>query len=496
MKKCFICVLLMSPFLSALAEPPVHAEWEMVFQDEFNGTEMNWDLWNSDNGPRGRFAIEGRYPDNNVLKDGALHQVVKKLDVPRDNCTWTTAHIWSKEQFKYGYFEARIKMGDYINNAFWMFRDENFGYEPPFFEIDIVEGHTPLTSTHNYHFFYQNEGDPKPLHYLNPCSMTVPSKISTTSLADDFHTYAVEWNEDVLVWYIDGTPIRVHSNMNSHAVADIRLSTIVLKNYVERDQLSLDDVKGNAMVVDWVRGYKKVARKSEPDYGMEVEVYEFPSVEQLPQRVFPDGEKESVYVERFDEVSDGALPGEWIIGKGSPSVKTAGVPSGGTGAALKLSAQEFVYFRLDEPISGFAELDFDLFIPESCTEQSLHVITIGNFIDPVDPVKLGKVYYTGDIGAYVTWKRNYISYYPQNPESWHDWRNFAESQKGSWAEARFTFDIDKNIFDYLSGTGKQEFRGSGGFRRPQKKIYGFAFRHAGKQAPVYVDNIVVKKLGR
>ena len=99
-----------------------------------------------------------------------------------------------------------------------------------------------------------------------------------------------------------------------------------------------------------------------------------------------------------------------MVGKGAPSVKTKGVPSGGTGGALKLNAQEFVYFRLDEPISGFAELDFDLFVPESCTEQSLHVITIGNFIDPTDPVKLEKVYYTGDVGAYVTWKRNYISY--------------------------------------------------------------------------------------
>lgn len=496
LKIFFGSVLLVGPFFFILAEPPVHAEWEMVFQDEFNGTEMNWDLWHSDNGPRGRFAIEGRYPDNNVLKGGCLHQVVKNLDTPIDNCSWTTAHIWSKEQFKYGYFEARIKMGDYINNAFWLFRDKAFGYTPPFFEIDIVEGHTPLTTTQNYHFFSQNEGDKELLHYVSPFAMKVPSSISTTSLANEFHTYAVEWNKDRLVWYIDGVPVRVHNNVNSHVAADIRLSTIILQNYVERDQLSLDDVQGNAMVVDWVRGYKKVAQKSTPDYGMETEVYAFPSIQHLPRRVFPDGEKESVYVERFDQVSDGALPGKWIVGNGAPSVKIKDVPAGGTGRALKLNAQEFAYFRLDEPMSGFVELDFDVFIPESCTEQSLHVISIGDFVDPTDPVQMAKVYYTGDVGVYVSWKRNFISYYPQNPDNWLDWRHFAESQKGSWAGARFTFDIDKNIFDYLSGTGKQEFRGSGGFRRPQRKIHGFAFRHGGSQAPVYVDNIVVKKIGQ
>ena len=53
---------------------PGHAEWELTFAEEFEGEGVDWATWESQAGPRGRDRLEGRWPENNVVRDGLRHR--------------------------------------------------------------------------------------------------------------------------------------------------------------------------------------------------------------------------------------------------------------------------------------------------------------------------------------------------------------------------------------------------------------------------------------
>jgi beta-glucanase (GH16 family) len=95
--------------------------------------------------------------------------------------------------FQYGYVEMRAKIpaGQGFWSAFWMLQAN--GQWP--WEIDILEalGNQPNAAYFNVHYPTPNWDDA-----ANPGGYSGPDFTS------DFHTYAVEWAPDTIVWYIDG----------------------------------------------------------------------------------------------------------------------------------------------------------------------------------------------------------------------------------------------------------------------------------------------------
>lgn len=109
----------------------------------------------------------------------------------------------SKKTFKYGYFEARIKVpeGRGLWPAFWLV--PNDARWPP--EIDIVEivnnGHGDTRVS--YHFLHPGRADKLE---------TVTSKLNEWNgyrpgldYKDDFHIFAVEWTQSTVKHFIDNT---------------------------------------------------------------------------------------------------------------------------------------------------------------------------------------------------------------------------------------------------------------------------------------------------
>ncbi len=115
--------------------------------------------------------------------------------------------IHTAESFvsRYGYFEARMKMprSQGIWPAFWMMptlTDDGRIQWPP--EIDVVEhfSRDPLFTSHTVHY------------RISAGEQTQDGRIIAhpAPLADDFHTYAVNWTPDLIIWYVDGA--EVHRN--------------------------------------------------------------------------------------------------------------------------------------------------------------------------------------------------------------------------------------------------------------------------------------------
>ena len=115
---------------------------------------------------------------------------------------FTSARMTTKGKFnwKYGRFEARIKMptGKGVWPAFWLMPEDSvYGGWASSGEIDIVEeiGDKPNTAYGTIHY-----GDKWPHNTHTGDKFVLPSG----NLSDDFHVYAVEWEEGVIRWYIDG----------------------------------------------------------------------------------------------------------------------------------------------------------------------------------------------------------------------------------------------------------------------------------------------------
>lgn len=464
---------------------PSHAEWELTFEETFEGDSVNWSVWQSQDYIRGGDRLEGRWPENNIVKNGILYQMTKREAPPRDGKDYSTAHIWTRDfTQQYGYFEARIKYGDNLNNAFWLWRPSH-SFPMPNFEIDINEGRTPFLLRLSYHFALRKEGDSRPFNYASTAQWNARNYVKNR-LDEDFNVYGLEWNEDVIVWYFNGKPIRAVNNVQSHAPADIRLSTIIAETHRAAETV------GNAMQVDWVRAYQKVSQISEPQYP-KIEEIEIPDVVRTPRQIQPLVEDRVIFATDFE--LDVQLPDGLVKANGDPLVKS--IPSrydplGRGGKALRLQPGDYVVFFFNEPVTDFFEIELELY--DAGTERELIISTLGNF-DKSDTKALAESYYRGNIGAYIHWYRRFIQYYQEFKIDSPEWRALSLRQPKTWEGHRFVFDMNNNRFDYYSGASRQEFRNAGFFRHSQKKTYGVGFFNYGRQRQdIWIDNLTIRTL--
>ncbi|MET8202821.1 family 16 glycosylhydrolase [Micromonospora taraxaci] len=180
------------------------------WQDEFNspaGTPVDQSKWRFDIGGGGWGNNERQYytsSTSNAVHDGQGNLVITaRRDNPANyqchygRCEYTSARLLSAATFTqtYGRFEARIKIprGQGIWPAFWMLGTG--GGWPDAGEIDIMEniGREPNTVYGTVH----GPG------YSGGGGIT-GSRTVGSPLADGFHTYRVDWEPNVITWYLDG----------------------------------------------------------------------------------------------------------------------------------------------------------------------------------------------------------------------------------------------------------------------------------------------------
>ncbi len=459
----------------ALAEPPDHAEWELTFEEQFEGDALDTEVWESQNSPSGAHRLDGRWPDNNVVRDGVLHQVTRREDPPRGGKDWSSAHIWTREfTQQYGYFEARIRYGRGLNNAFWLYRPSN-RFERPHFEIDINEGHTPSQICMNYHQYVYHEDGWREL------VSTGGKSEANVDLSEDFHTYAVEWDAERIIYYFDGEPLRVLTNHGAQAPMDVRLSTIIHPGTLRRHDIPIEQMDGATMSTDWVRVYRKVRDIREPEGLPEPEAFTIPQMAETKPQVDPEGDWQAILSQDFDRA--GSLPDGWQVGEGEPSVAEMEDRS-----VLHLDPREYVFRMFDEPVAGRLKIEFDCH--NATRGENLLLVTLGQF-DANDPKARRESYYTGDIGPYIHWKGPYLRYYTEED----GWTRIARWTGGKWQRVRVLLDIARGVFDvYRLEEDGPSFVASGPFRHRQQAARGIGIRHRGTGDPVLIDNLTVSAI--
>ncbi len=191
--------------------PVTNTELELVWQDEFNGEKLDPEKWYFETGDGSQYGLTGwgnnelqwYHPDNAELSDGKLIINLKSETVK--NYPYTSARINTRDRFAfvYGRIEARIKLpaGQGVWPAFWLMpQDETYGTWAASGEIDIVEGINLTTASNpNQITGYIHYGDRWPNNVSQGQGYTPDSQVT-----EDFHIYALEWDETELRWYLDG----------------------------------------------------------------------------------------------------------------------------------------------------------------------------------------------------------------------------------------------------------------------------------------------------
>lgn len=184
-----IFILLNSHFAAA-------QNWQLVWQDEFtNGISSDWNFEVNGNGG-GNNELQFYRQENASVQNGNLVITAKQENFNGKAYTSARMTTQGKKYWKYGKIEARIASPSIqgIWPAFWMLGESigSVGW-PKCGEIDIFE-HVNTGNT-NYGTIHWNSDANTHVDYG-----------SNTQVNDitQYHTYAVEWDANLIKWYVDG----------------------------------------------------------------------------------------------------------------------------------------------------------------------------------------------------------------------------------------------------------------------------------------------------
>jgi beta-glucanase (GH16 family) len=234
--------------------------WKLTFFDEFDIKWLDQGHWAP--------AYQGslKMPANFIIQDGLMHirmdrppaPPAQQLPLPRPEKTGRVSSVETQAFFmqQYGLFEVRARMpsGDGLKGVIWMSPvlayetlKSDGGTRPSAdepMEIDMFEQISSKPNAANVAVHYGKSF--KEEHQAERQKLTLPF-----SLGDDFHVYALQWDETALVWYVDGKEVH-RSDKSPHTPLFLRLS-------VFEDEKVSQESYPQEMQVDYVRIYQPIS---------------------------------------------------------------------------------------------------------------------------------------------------------------------------------------------------------------------------------------------
>ncbi len=199
----FLIGLVTFSMSSCKQSDPVESVMQLVWSDEFEGTELDPNKWEVQTGNGSQFGLwnwgnneEQWYTENNIsFSNGNL--LIRAQAETIGDYDYTSARIrtLNKGDFKYGRVEASIRMAATpgLWHAFWMLPSSENSSWPETGEIDIMEyvgnRSDEIFNTIHYADAFGNH------NFIGDLEPFPPSL--------DFHIYAIEWDENSIKWFLD-----------------------------------------------------------------------------------------------------------------------------------------------------------------------------------------------------------------------------------------------------------------------------------------------------
>ena len=265
-------------------------DFTLVFEDDFDGTVIDDSRWNTQlvwgdqeiiNNEQQYFVNPQRTPnfgynpfrlENSVLTIEAIptpEELVPNLPETcflvnefRPPCQFLSGALSTHDKFNmtFGYVEARMKTSDISGalSSFYLFHrfpGEDLERHGP--EIDILEylGENPFgdeDAFQTYHFEDVTTG-------ITRSSPTMMYENEDGELySDDFHTYGVLWEPQLVIWYIDGEEIKRLSGPQVAARA-MNIVTYLVAGSAWAPTPDADGEFPLQLEIDYIRAYQRDA---------------------------------------------------------------------------------------------------------------------------------------------------------------------------------------------------------------------------------------------
>lgn len=178
--------------------------WQLAWSDDFDGPELDASKWRVEASRfgHGNEELQCYTPNNVSVRDGKLVLEARRETVPCPQRTqdYTSGMVRGNLPVGQGAVEIRAKMpsGAGFLPALWMLPIERvYGPDGKSGEIDILEVNTtkPDVAHGTVHWHYPDCGW--------GCSR-YGGELAVPGLADDYHTYRVEWTPGRIAWFVDG----------------------------------------------------------------------------------------------------------------------------------------------------------------------------------------------------------------------------------------------------------------------------------------------------
>ena len=196
-------------------EPLTPRGWELIWSDEFDGNALDAGKWNIQTGDGSAEGIPGwgnnelqTYQADNVeVAGGELIITAREQSVGNHDYTSARINTRDKFDFRYGRIEASIQTppGKGLWAAFWMLPTNSpYGGWAAGGEIDIMEVFSREPAPYT-------QGS---VHWGMAWPLNVFTYKQYTGIdpASGQHIYALEWDENELRWFVDGTHFHTVTN--------------------------------------------------------------------------------------------------------------------------------------------------------------------------------------------------------------------------------------------------------------------------------------------
>jgi beta-glucanase (GH16 family) len=185
--------------VSSAAFPQItDSGWLLTFADEFSGNELDLAKW-APHDPAGRqrdWEVQAYVPGAITVGNGSAHIQADRGRAAYDGADreFTSGMMTSYGSFAqmYGRFEIRCRM------------PAGRGLEPKFWLLPVPSGNIPSIDV-----FDAIGSDPAKAWFGNvwgdeKTQRSYRGSYAVAGLASDFHTVAIEWDKDKIVWFVDG----------------------------------------------------------------------------------------------------------------------------------------------------------------------------------------------------------------------------------------------------------------------------------------------------
>lgn len=177
----------------------------LKWNDEFDGTRLNYDAWYPETGAGGWGNNELQNytsTQNTEVSNGTLKIIAKKVGDDQDVGDYTSARLLTTDAFLYGRMEVRAKIPDLKGNglwpAIWMLGDtiRNGGGWPASGEIDIME-YVSYAPNQFYTTIHSTANNHKNDTQLGSGAISLPN------IEEEFNTFGILWRENFIKFYVN-----------------------------------------------------------------------------------------------------------------------------------------------------------------------------------------------------------------------------------------------------------------------------------------------------